>query len=137
MPARPTGEGKRSQQQRQRAVATPVSNDQSWPEISGQRASQRALATEYIVQDSSAPTAHNSPSVRRHGSPLTCEPANGLVAHQQHPARHSSSEGASRDSATAPASRLPASDTSTGTMPTISEAAAPPLHCTAIASSTK
>ncbi len=117
-------------------MATPVNNDQSCPDTSGQRASQRALPTEYTVHDSSAPTAHSRPTRRRPVLACTCEDAIAAQPISTTPATHSASAGASFDSGTAPGSRAAVTATSTGTMPTISDAAAPPLHCTETDSNT-
>ena len=45
-------------------VTTPVSSEPSWLEISGRRDNQRALPTEYAVQESNAPNAQASPARR-------------------------------------------------------------------------
>ncbi|KAG1175229.1 hypothetical protein G6F35_016584 [Rhizopus arrhizus] len=130
-------EGHRHQQQGQATGGDARHSDQSWLDRSGRRASQRLLPIEYSAHENNAPNAHNRPIRRCRQGVARCSDISASQPTSATPSTHRPSAGNSCFSGTAPFSRTPTRVTTTGIRPTMSEAAAPPAHCTAVASSRK
>src|SRR5258705_8029358 len=99
----------------------PVSNDQSCEEISGRRASQRLLRTEYVDHDANAPKPHSKPAARVATSPLAVSADKASTPTRPTPNRHSAIGGSKALSFNAPSSRGPVTLTTTRNKPMISE----------------